>query len=527
MFIDGRTIPPGTKITADVCIVGTGPAGITLARNIASNTLSVICIESGGLEPDIATQDMAKGDNVGLPYYPLETTRLRYFGGTSGHWGGFCRPFYPIDFESREWVPHSGWPIPYSAVAEHYPAAHDICDLGPFEYSTSGWDLANTPPLPLGGNVVQTRLFQFSPPTRFNTKYRNEFARAKNITVYLNSNVVSMNASANAKKIVGLSIKTLSGNQFSASARVYVLAAGGIENPRLLLASSQVMPQGLANDHDVVGRYFCEHMQLDSAAVLPLEQNASYDLYQLNMRHTPLQPTKPGRAVGLMGYLTIAPEAQRAARTLNYSANLQQSYWSDYFLHAQRSHDSTAASSWRSLGDAITTLWANLKDASSMALERLPGRKPTTFYKIVTSQEQAPNPESRVRLSDKSDALGMRRASLDWRLSALDRHTIVYALQQIGMAFGSVGLARLHIPMDFTQDEWPGHLRGSWHHCGGTRMSDSPSTGVVDADCNVHGIGNLYIAGSSIFPTNGHGNPTLTIVALALRLAARIRRVLR
>ena len=522
MFIDGRVVPRGTVINADVCIIGTGPAGITLARNLASDKLSVVCIESGGMELDAATQDMTKGDSVGLPYYPLETTRLRYFGGTSGHWGGFTRPFYPIDFEKRDWVPNSGWPISYSDVAEHYPAAQDVCDLGPFDYATSGWHLDNMPPLPFGGSAVETRLFQFSPPTRFGTKYRDEFANSRQIKIYLNSNVVSIDASSNAKEIVSLTVKTLTGNQWQARARTYILAAGGIENARLLLLSSQIAQHGLGNDHDIVGRYFSEHMQLDSAAVLPLTQNHSYELYQEGTRHKPAHPIAQGRAVGIMGYLTLSEAAQRAGRALNYSANLHQTYWSDYFLHAERSHDS-GASNWKSVGDAVNTIWSNLQEAGSMALDRLPGRKPTVFYKIVTSQEQAPNPESRVQLSENSDALGLKRASLSWQLNDLDRHTIVYAHEQISMAFGSVGLARLHLPMDYSKDPWPAHLRGSWHHCGGTRMSDSPQTGVVDSNCKVHGIGNLYVMGSSIFPTNGHGNPTLTIVALALRLAARLR----
>jgi len=527
VFIDGRTLPPGTQVSADVCIIGSGPAGITLARKLASDKLSIICIESGGLELDAVTQDMTKGDLVGLPYYPLETTRQRYFGGSTGHWGGYCRPLYPIDFEARDWVPNSGWPIPYSAVAEHYPAAQDICDVGPFDYSTNGWKLTNLPPLPLAGKALQTRVIQYSPPTRFNAKYRDEFTQSKNIKVYLNSNVVSIDASANTREITGLSIKTLSGNQFSARARIYILAAGGIENARLLLVSSQVAQHGLANDRDVVGRYFSEHMMLDSAAVLPLQDRTSYALYQLEARHTPIEPTTPGHPTALMGYLTFAPETQRTARILNYSSYVHHSYWTDYFLHSSRAHDSAAESGWETVGTAIATVWHNLKDATSMAWERLPGRKSLGFYKIVTTQEQAPNPDSRVRLSDNTDALGIRRASLDWQLNELDRRTLAYAVPQIGMAFGAAGLARLLIPMDFMKDEWPAHIRGSWHHCGGTRMSESPATGVVDADCKVHGVANLYIAGSSVFPTNGHGNPTLTLVALALRLAGHLQRVLR
>lgn len=522
MFIDGREIPRGSTQQADLCIIGAGPAGITLARQLASERLSVLCIESGGLAPDAATQDLTRGEIRGLPYFPLHTTRLRYFGGASGHWGGYCRPFYPLDFETREWVPHSGWPIPYSAVARYYPAAQDICDLGPFDYSTAGWELGALRPFGFHDDAVQTRLIQFSPPTRFGTKYQAEFAGARHVRVLLHSNVVSIDTGEHAREVTGLAIRTLDGNAFRARARIYVLAAGGIENARLLLSSTGAAPAGLGNDHDLVGRYFADHMQLDCAAVLPLDDTAAFQLYQTGNRSTLFTPQAGGRGAGLMGYLTLSRRAQQAGRTLNYSGAVVESYWSDYFMHIER-HGNQNVPAWQAIGEVVGNVWRNIADASAMALQRLPGRIAPRFYKIVASQEQAPNPSSRVLLGRERDALGMRRAVLDWQLGELDRHTVAVALQELGRAFGGAGIGRLHIPMDFATDPWPSCLQGSWHHCGVTRMSASPRNGVVNPDCRVHGVGNLYVAGSSVFPTNGHGNPTLTLVALALRLADHLR----
>jgi choline dehydrogenase-like flavoprotein len=546
VFIDGRTLAAGTQLSAEVCIIGMGPAGITLARALNQARLAnIICLESGGLDPDLGTQALAKGDVTGLPYYPLETTRLRYFGGSSGHWGGYCRELDAIDFEARSWVPHSGWPISHQQLAAYYPAARRICEISDCGHDPDSWQLTQAPPLPLWGEEVSTRLIQFSRPTRFGERYRPDIAPASELRVYLHSNVLSIDAAADSGRVTGLSVGTLSGARFQVKARVYVLAAGGIENARLLLASNRIISRGLGNDRDLVGRFFADHMQLDSAAVFPLDKHTSFDLYAPESRHVPrsascnqsgqIGPTNGqtmgqnsgqsiGQSIGVMGYLTLSEQAQRAARTLNYSANVHQTYWSDFFLHA-RQPEQEEHSRMQAAADALVTLWNNLKQAGELAWERLPGRQRSKFYKVITSQEQAPNPASRVALAALKDPFGMPLASLHWQLNELDRHSLTAAMQKVARAFGGGNLARLQQPSDFASG-WPSYLRGSWHHCGTTRMSSSPATGVVNADCRLHAVDNLYVAGSSVFPTNGHGNPTLTIVALALRLADHLRSVL-
>jgi choline dehydrogenase-like flavoprotein len=224
-----------------------------------------------------------------------------------------------------------------------------------------------------------------------------------------------------------------------------------------------------------------------------------------------------------MGYLTLSPELQQRGATLNYSCNVLRTSWADYYLHADRAA-TTNDSTLREIGEAIRNVWRNLTDASKGALGL---GDSDIFYKIVTTQEQAPNPDSRVLLAEARDAFGVPLASLHWQLTELDRHTIKVALGAIAQEFGASNLARIQIPHDFTVEPWPSYMVGSWHHCGTTRMHRDPKQGVVDADCKVHGMDNLYVAGSSVFPTGGNGNPTLTIIALALRLAEHVRRVLK
>jgi choline dehydrogenase-like flavoprotein len=522
VIVDGRSIPRDTELTADLCIIGAGAVGIAIARELRNQDIDVLVLESGGLEPEPDTQDLARGEITALPYFPLESARLRCFGGSTMHWGGWCRPFESIDFETRPWVPKSGWPITRDDLQPYYLRAQELCQLGEFAYEPDAWDLAAAPPLPLDGRDVQTKLIQFSPPTRFGIRYREDLVGARTARVALHSNVVRIDVSPGGREVVRLQVATLTGNRFVARAKYYLLAAGGIENPRLLLASNQVVKNGIGNQHDLVGRYFADHIQLDTAGLFPLDPRVSYALYLPQSRQQARRPRRAGgTAAHVMGYLVLAPDAQRQRETLNYSANVFWSSWSDYFMHANRD-ESTQHGAPADLAEALRTIWKNLAEAARQAVGQLTSAD-TPFYKIVTTQEQAPNPESRILLAAIRDPLGVPRARLQWRMTDLDRHTIRVAIERLAAALGARGVARLQVPLDLNAASWPAYMTGSWHHCGTTRMSDDPRNGVVDANLQVHGMSNLYIGGASVFPTNGNGNPTLTILALALRLADHLR----
>jgi choline dehydrogenase-like flavoprotein len=526
MHLDGRTLARGTALQTDLCIIGTGAAGITLALQLASAPFSITMLESGGFEPEADTQALAKGEIVGLPTFPLDMSRLRQFGGTTGHWGGFCRAFDPIDFQARDWVPHSGWPITLADLQPYYDHAQALCQVGPPDYEPGQWDLKETPPLPLPGGNVRTRLIQFSPPTRFGVRYRDAVIKSPNINVYLHSNVVRIVPSTNGKVVQRLDVATLSGNEFSVRAQIVVLAAGGIENARLLLASNQVRPNGVGNDNDVVGRFFGDHINLDTAGIVALSEKHSFDLYQRGQRSKP--PRRPlragGRLASVMGLLDLSEQAQRAEKTLNYSAEVQSTDFSAHFLHEGRFNgvfENEGDTRLAQVKETLVTLYHNLGDAISSAFH---GKAVEHgLYELMSTQEQAPNPQSRVSLSGTKDRLGVPQARLDWRLSDLDRHTIKVATRLIAQSMGASGVARLRVALDLDAKEWPRYMQSSWHACGTTRMHANPAQGVVDANCRVHGMTNLYVAGSSVFTTISSSNPTLTIVALSLRLAEHLR----
>lgn len=522
LIIDGKTVPARTELTTDLCIVGAGAAGITLALALADSNLNIVVLESGGLTPEPGTQELARGEIAGLKYVPLESARLRCLGGSTMHWGGWCRPLEPIDFETRGWVPYSGWPIDRTAIDPYYPRAQEICQLGDFGYETRDWELPPNSVLALPPERFHSRIIQFSPPTRFGARYREPLEKSTTVSVYLHSNVTQILPADHGHSITGLRVATLEGNTFSVTAKRYVLAAGGIENPRLLLASNEVIPTGVGNDHDLVGRFFADHIQLDTAGVFPEDLRTSFDLYQPASRDVRRRSRHPGgRSANVMAYLTLDRKVQATRGTLNYSANVLQTTWSEYFT-ATETANVVERTAWESFTHSVHNLWRNLDDAVASAFR--PGGSNARMFKIVTTQEQAPNPASRVRLGTQRDRLGMPHAVLEWRLTDLDRHSIEVAVDELVKAFGSTSLAKLHIPLELRTQGWPANIPISWHHCGTTRMSADAKRGVVDSNGRVHGIDNLYIAGSSVFPTNGSGNPTLTVVALALRLADHLRR---
>jgi len=314
MLTDGRDIPKNTRIDTEVCIIGAGAAGITLAREFIGQPFRVCLLESGGLEYENDTQTLHQGENVGIPNgWELERARLRYFGGTTNHWGGWCRPLDAIDFETRDWIPFSGWPFDKPHLDPFYERAHPICQLGPWDYDLENWKSKDSPSLPFKGDRVTTSIFQISPPTRFGHVYRQEIAHAKNISTILHANVVEIETTKTTTLATGLKVACLDGNQFSVSAKIFILSVGGIENPRLLLLSNKVYRNGLGNQNDLVGRFFMDHAHLESGVLLLTAPAISLGLYN---QHQSDKTT-------ICGALNLNPETLRREKLANFSAILE------------------------------------------------------------------------------------------------------------------------------------------------------------------------------------------------------------
>ena len=506
MFIDGRQVPDGTIIETDVAIIGAGAAGITIARELSGSNITVALIESGGLEFEPETQALYGGETVGVPY-ALDTSRLRYFGGSTNHWGGWCRPMQPIDFEERNWVAHSGWPITYDELVPFYERANQVAQVGPFRFNDADWwsDGGKYAPLPLPGGEVVTRWFEYSPPTRFGQVYRKAIESAPNIKTYLHSNVTEIVPDETAKTIDHLKVATLSGVKFQVRPKLVILATGGIENARMLLVSNSVEKKGLGNAHDVVGRYFMEHPHIGQPVQILITDPAFVTPYYKT--YTKLNGAQ------IRGVFMFSDEYLRRTRRLGTVITFSE--WKLIRTDAVPDPEKPEEPDAELEPDLLQLLHSTTaKPAAGPVL----GMR----YASGCATEQTPDPASRVLLSQEKDALGLQRTKLDWRLNVKDRTNLRQNLEALARAFGQWGNGTVRI-MFKDKPNWDEAEGWGNHHMGTTRMSSDPRKGVVDADCKVHGIDNLYIAGSSTFTTSSTVNPTLTILALAMKLSDHVK----
>lgn len=515
MHTDTRTLENGAVLEGDLCIVGAGAAGISMALDWVNSPLKVLLLEGGGFELEPAMQDLYRGDIVGRPYYPLEAARLHYFGGSTNHWAGFCSTYDPIDFEKRSWVPHSGWPIRREELDPFYARAHRVLELGPYEYDVN--DMAkrdkDLTPLPLDPGLVWTKMWHFN-GLRLGTRYRDAIVNAPNVHLYTHANVCEIEPNERLSAVQGLRVRNLGGKEFHVRARHYVLACCAIQNARLLLASNRRATAGLGNGHDLVGRYFMEHLEMPGGElVLEKPQTAKMNVFALSMA------TRRPR-----GELALSAKAQEEHGILNGTASvargaLGEPVRSTFEIFTPEITKEMMA--WDKGGRIGPPPFVRRLPPSAASV---PEQAPR-FFHLTTRQEQAPNPDSRVMLSTERDAMGMPRVKLDWRLTELDKRSMRTYYKVLGQELGRTDVGRVQLRDWLLSDDraWPSFLSGGWHHMGTTRMHPDPKQGVVDSDCRVHGLGNLYIAGSAVYPTAGAANPTLTLVALSLRLSDHLK----
>lgn len=514
MHIDARKLENNTVVEGDICIVGAGAAGITLALQFIGSPLKIILLEGGGFEYEPAMQDLYRGKSVGLSYYSLESSRLHYFGGTTGHWAGYCSQYDDIDFKKRDWVPGSGWPLTREDLEPYYKKAAEILEL-----NTSLPD-ENTlkSSLPFDRNILKDKMWYFSPPVRFGKKYRDAIVNAPNIDLYTYANVTEIICNESVTSVTELTVKNNAGRRHEVRAKKVILACCAIQNARLLLASNNQSAKGLGNNNDLVGRYFMEHLEMN-AADLFLSKPASLDLYRLQFFYTKsraelvLTENRQKELAILNGTVALDP----VAATTENNATKE----TDTERQRERTTDTTASDPAASLKG-----WENAEkyyESGKYLKEKFLRAKQ---YMLFTRMEQSPNPASRIMLGDDKDALGMQRVVLNWQLTPLEKKSYRKLIETVGIAFGATGSGRVRLH-EWLHDEsdvsWPEHLAGGWHHMGTTRMNSSSGEGVVNENCRVHGINNLYIAGSSCFPTAGSANPTFTIVAMTLRLADHLK----
>ncbi len=496
-FIDARTVPSGTVVQADLAIIGGGPVGIAIAMALANTPLKIVLLESGGMGFDAKTQALYEGTKVGAPYLTLEASRLRYLGGSSNHWGGWCRPMDAIDFEERTWMPYSGWPITKADVDRYFVKAHLLCEAGTLYYDAASKVTGDLGPrLALGPGGITTRWFQFSRmhgsvlPTHFGVRYAAELKKQAKLAVYLQANVTRLGLNRAGSAISELDVATLDGKKFTVKPKAAVLATGAIECARLLLASNDINTSGVGNDHDLVGRFFADHPCPRDNATLVLFGGEIAPYYLGNqITHGAI----------LRAGLFPSEDFRRSHAVMASSITVEGKIELDDFGKA------AVASTAAALG----------VDASN-----------AVAHSLGCGMEVTPDPDRRFTLDDSRDALGMPKLKLHMRIADQDFAKYRLTLKELGRQLleSRAGMLKLNLR---TRDEWVASLDWGNHHMGTTRMSADPKKGVVDANLKVHDVANLYVAGSSVFPTYGAANPTINLLALALRLADHLKGVVK
>jgi len=506
----------------EVCIVGAGPAGLSIAKKLASEGIDVTVVESGGWNPTLNAQESSVGKAAGYPYHRLEKALFSGVGGSAQLWWGHnrFRPLDSIDFEARQGVAHSGWPFGLNALLPYYEAAQAMLPLGPFDYTAEFWEQGATPRFPLPDGEVETIVFQTTSGGASGAKAIADLAADPSYRLITETTVTELLVDESGHRIERAQMRHLDGSESMMSADVFVLAAGAFDNTRLLLMSNERWTKGVGNTNDLVGRFFMEHPAVSTARWLPSDGGL--------FRRAALYSQHTVRGTPIIGTLTVSEEIKRREGLLNAAIFLTES--DD--LRTSDVYRSLAMFSPQGLRNMRWTPPIYAKNLANIA--RHPIRATSTLFQVATGRarhrkkvfdlrvvsEQSPNPESRLFLDSRTDSKGLPRMRLDWRFNDLDRWSIRRTQQIVAEAVRKAGMGTVE---NFYGDEQPeARIYGQRHQMGTTRMHEDPRNGVVDADSRVHGVHNLYVTGASVFPTGGHANTTLTIMALALRLANHI-----
>jgi choline dehydrogenase-like flavoprotein len=537
MFIDTRQVESGSVVETTVCIIGGGVAGITLAMELDKQGIDVVLLESGGFNPDNDTRDLYRGEDVGEWRYNFaDGSRSRFLGGSSNCWGGWCRPLDPWDFEKRDWIDNSGWPFGLDELMPYYERTHELLKLGPINFDPEFWEKSinrsDVRRIPLVTGKIRDTISQFSPPARFGKLYREQLKRSQRVRVYLYANAVNIDTDRPARTVSRVQVATLTGRKIEVSAKQFILATGGIENARMLLAANKVQPSGLGNGNDLVGRYFMDHPRLFVGNIRFTKEWSRNKLSDVKYHYMNAAVAAHGTCIAHQFALT--PETMREEGILNsriWFCSTFPGEGSEGALALYRIKQAMLKkeqSDW-SLGKDLMTMMAHPLDTLGYGYTRL--FQPRWLIKGVKFQiivEPEPDPNSRVMLSPtQKDQLGMNRVRVDWRLGSKVQRTFDRSLALLAEDMRRSGVAEVDLDPPIEGKKWPSDLEGTWHHMGTTRMHDSPKHGVVDRNCLVHGMTNLYVAGSSVFPTAGANFPTITLAALSFRLSEHVAKAVR
>lgn len=539
MIVDGRSLRSGIEKQHDLCVVGSGVAGMLLVTELAQTYKDICIVESGAWKPDDDTQLLYALNSVGYPIRKHYQSRIRYFGGSCNIWAGRAMIYNEIDFMPRPWLDSVSWPLDFAELDRFYASGARYLNLPSYEkLKAENWESKLSDfemSLFRSGNFKANVSLFAKAPARFGykTKYYKALRSSPGVTLYINSNVVNLHLNEVLSRVARVDVACLNGARYAIKARTVVLACGGLENTRILMASDKQMPRGIGNQNGLLGCYYMDHPRAVFGRVKLTNK--------IKLDHLLGMPVTGGK---MQLGIALSDKIQAEDGLLNNYLSLEPCY----SIGSMELYESFVKLMKRLLRKGYSGKRFDFKNQQMAEVpemiylltpkELLPHFMYYTYYKyshmaksiftnlthlsIVNYSEQEPNIASRVYLSDEKDKLGMRKLVLDWKISNRSFNSSLRLMRLLDGHLRGYGAG--HIEQDLTEIEELPYTDAS-HHLGTTRMSADPKTGVVDANCQVHGVNNLYIAGSSVFPTAGHANPTLTIAAMSLRLADYLKKL--
>lgn len=511
MIYDSRKLEKNFLIEGDVCIVGAGAAGISMALDMMSMNFKTILLEGGGFEYEDKMQQLYKGNIKGPDNYPLTASRLHYFGGTTNHWGGHCSPLDEIDFKKRNWVENSGWPISKSDLEPYFSKTSEILELESSDFSLEYWGKipSFSKKIPINNEAVIEKIWQYSSPVKFNTKYRNTIENSDKIHLYSYANVTNILSNEGVSNIEELEVNNHEGRRGKVKAKYFILACGAVQNARLLLNSRNNLSNGLGNHYDLVGRYFMEHIHMRSNEIW-LNRFSSSGRYILDWGKTKANSR-----------FSISPSKQEEFKILNGVFRIEtliRNRTEKTLFERFSNEDATKNGYSLTFGEKIQRKLNKYEQQTVHNIDMAFGTQ--------VMMEQPPKRNARVILENERDELGMLRAGLEWNISSHEKYSILKMFELTAKELGLSGIGRVKLNdslLEGNEDLWVESRFPANHHMGTTRMSNDPKKGVVDSNCKVHGLNNLFVAGSSCFVTSGCANPTYTLISLSLRLSNHIK----
>ncbi len=519
-YIDFNSSRPLSNLETpfDFTIIGAGVAGILLAVKLSEKNKRVLLIESGHFEEDEKRQVLNTVEQTGKIVENAINGRKRAVGGTSIAWGGQSLPFTQLDFDKKEWVNDSGWPINLSDLTPYYPIANRFMNIDEWDYKEDIFKKLAYEKLNCDEDKMYQHFSKWAPQPNLRKLYNQQLKQ--NVTVIYNAVLTKIDLNTDPSRLLGeggvekIQISNFNKKQVEIPVKNLLLATGGIETNRILLANNHQKKGGIGNHSGWLGKCFMDHPCIEIGSL------NHPNLYKLQSTFNTHIYKKRKYSVRL----SLTEAAQKKYQLMNTSAlvefreyeNPEDNPYSELFNFRDVRRLVAVKKILKNIDSYFFTAKALITEGFVYKHKALP--------RINLMLEQEPISDSFIGLSDEKDQFGIPKAKIHWSITSKTWQTVNTMSNFLKDEFERLSLGELNIypHIHLENVNWSSYLTDANHHMGGTRMSATPETGVVDSQLRVWGHENIYVCSSSVFPTGSHSNPTLTLMALCARLVDNI-----